>query len=269
MSWEHLRPGSSPVDWCEGNYIISTNIAEFVNTISNVLFILLPPLLIHLFKEYGRFVTPGIHILWILLIIVGLSSMYFHATLSLIGQLLDELAILWVFMAAYSLFFPKRYYPHFCQNDRKSFRILMLVLAITATGLSLWKPIVNAFVLMGMGVPTMIMLYKELQRVKDQRVYRLGIRSTAVWLIAVFCWVNDRMLCDLWSAVNFPYLHGFWHIFIFIAAYTVLVLYAYFYVENELPQKRALLKYWPINEFEFGIPFIYIRNPGMYSKSTI
>lgn len=40
----------------------------------------------------------------------------------------------------------------------------MFVAAIVATGLSIWKPIVNAFVLMAMGVPTMVMLYRELKK---------------------------------------------------------------------------------------------------------
>lgn len=34
MDWQHLERGSSPVDWCEENYIFSSNIAEFFNTVS-------------------------------------------------------------------------------------------------------------------------------------------------------------------------------------------------------------------------------------------
>jgi hypothetical protein len=69
----------------------------------------------HLFKDYGRFVNPAIHIIWFLLMIVGLSSAYFHATLSLIGKKNHEYiyindnimaqqfneSIIWIWMQCY------------------------------------------------------------------------------------------------------------------------------------------------------------------------
>ncbi|XP_063971994.1 alkaline ceramidase [Diachasmimorpha longicaudata] len=266
--WKLLEPGSSPVDWCEGNYSISPLIAEFTNTLSNLVFLLLPPILMHLFRDYGRFVNPAIHVIWFLLMVVGLSSAYFHATLSLIGQLLDELAILWVYMAGFCMFFPRRYFPIFMNNDRKIFSALAVLATVIATGLALVHPAINAFALMCLGIPAFAYMFIELKRTKSARVYRLGVRCGAIWLLAVACWLNDRLFCDTWLSLNFPYLHALWHLFIFIASYTATVLFAYFSVKQERPQQQPLLKYWPRDNFELGIPYVTIRSYMRLDNNT-
>ena len=59
ISWELVERGSSPIDWCEDNYTVSPYIAEFVNTFSNILFFILPPLLIQLHKPYAKHCGQG------------------------------------------------------------------------------------------------------------------------------------------------------------------------------------------------------------------
>ena len=62
-----------------------------------------------------------------MLIVVGASSAYFHATLSLLGQLLDEMAILWVVMAGFAMWYPRPMIPASLRDKegRKTFTKLV------------------------------------------------------------------------------------------------------------------------------------------------
>ncbi|KAH9397961.1 Hydrolyzes the sphingolipid ceramide into sphingosine and free fatty acid, partial [Tyrophagus putrescentiae] len=256
-----LERGTSPVDWCEFNYTHSPFIAEIINTISNVLFLVFPPILIQLSRQYANNIDRGIYVIWVLFAVVGIASAYFHATLSLLGQLLDELAILWLLAFSFGMWLPKKYYPKWLNDDRRKFKRLMIGISVVASFMACIYPWINSFALMSLGIPTFMLLTKELKRCRVQRVKRLGVRCCLCWAAAVISWILDRMFCETWSAYNAPYLHGVWHVLIAIASYTVCILFAYFQATNEHDELLPVLRYWPNDRFEtYGIPYIELKN---------
>ena len=69
-----------------------------------------------------------------------------------------------------------------------------------------------------------------------------GRRSIVFWLLAVLCWINDRVLCSLWSSLGFPYLHAAWHILVFLASYTAIVIFAFFEAKEKKVGCRAEIR---------------------------
>ena len=116
-------------------------------------------------------------------------------------------------------FCPRRYFPKIV---KKNFNVLMFSFSLAATFASLVNPVVNAFALMCLVVPTFFLLFKELERIKlkrsvdSQKVYELGVRTVIILLFAIVTWVNDRVFCNFYTQIRVTYLHAIWHVLIFL-----------------------------------------------------
>ena len=78
----------SSLDWCEYNYIYNNYIAEFWNTITGIFLCISSIILLRKQKNKKLYFSN------ILLFIVGIGTILFHATLLYIFQLLDEIPMI-------------------------------------------------------------------------------------------------------------------------------------------------------------------------------
>ncbi|MED6231942.1 Alkaline ceramidase 1, partial [Ataeniobius toweri] len=250
---------SSELDWCEDNYRYSEHVVEYFNTVSSFFFFIVSPIMLYLLHPYAKERNLGIHMVWIMMIFVGVFSAYFHMTLSFVGQMLDELSILWVLAVGYAVWFPRKLFPSFIK-DRSTFSRLVLLITVITTVSSFVKPTANAYALNCFGLHLLYTLAVEMKCCTDQKALRLAKLSVALWVLAISCWISDRLCCSLWQRLNFCYLHGIWHILIVIAVAYGSTLIAYLDASNEIPYSLPGLQYWPCDKWAVGFPHIVLSS---------
>ncbi|KAJ1943016.1 alkaline ceramidase ydc1, partial [Linderina pennispora] len=220
------------------NYVVTQFIAEFWNSTTNSLFVVLAGLGIWSVIKHQQ--GKRMLLCYVALMMVGLGSGFFHATLKYTTQLLDELPMLYTCaLSFYALVEIDRQVQH---GWRLPVGIGALQLAITLIYIFwLQSPAFHqvAFAFTAMG--TVGFGYKRMKQMRiDRRTKRLMTRLLVLGHIGMYggflVWNLDNIFCHRLRSyrqmVNSPLdvflqLHGWWHI---LTAYgsTYLILWVHF-----------------------------------------
>ncbi|NXL90695.1 ACER1 ceramidase, partial [Alectura lathami] len=193
-------------------------------------------------------------------LLAGIFSIYFHMTLSYVGQLLDELSILWTLAAAYSFWYPKIYFPR-CIKSRKHFFWLTGATTVITTLMSFIKPACNAYMLNCIAFHLLYLTWRELKKCSDKRVHKMATAMVVWWALAITSWISDRWFCWFWQAIGFPYLHSFWHVLIAVSLLYCFPVVIYFDITYEMPSFKPTMRYWPSDSWPVVVPYISLEEP--------
>eukprot|EP00211_Chloroparvula_japonica_P007048 CAMPEP_0119143422 /NCGR_PEP_ID=MMETSP1310-20130426/34307_1 /TAXON_ID=464262 /ORGANISM="Genus nov. species nov., Strain RCC2339" /LENGTH=387 /DNA_ID=CAMNT_0007135051 /DNA_START=92 /DNA_END=1252 /DNA_ORIENTATION=+ len=230
---------TASINWCESDYAITPYIAEFWNTLSSLSFCL-----IGVFQYYlvsGAEWEFRFRLAAILLFVVGLGSVLFHATLWYSLQLSDELPMTWIVLVAF--------YSLMEDGRRTKYRYLAPGLLAYAVISTLWQiyltrtqPILHE---LQFGLLMIINTYKTYLYVRNAPyvmkymfwVYVL-LGNSAFFL----CWIPDQLFCEFWQLNFNPQLHAWWHILMCIATHYAFIL-------GLLRRARVLGKYRAVTTY--------------------
>ncbi|UJR16861.1 hypothetical protein I4U23_003759 [Adineta vaga] len=214
----YWSPSTSSIDWCERNYVVSDYIAEFWNCISSFSMCILGGILFirGLYNQVERrFLLSSLGLAF-----VGAGSAYFHGTLTHLGQMADELPMVYSMIVWWFVLFR--------MNDCKQMKNIIFAIDLSVLfglfyGL-LWSYVhsLQTFVLIFQGhmslmviggIIKLIYLYQQ----PHHHVYKLKyllIIYIGLLVSAFVCWTLDQHLCEELnkrSRLN-PQLHAWWHV---------------------------------------------------------
>ena len=220
---------SSSIDWCENNFVYSSYVAEFWNTLSSVILTLLG--LLGMYHTNKIKCNIKYKILYAFLTLVGVGSILFHSTLSKFGHVVDELAIILCLLY------------HISFKSQKSFIISSLLFIIIMFGWHLHF-MFTPYIIHTLGFID-IYLYYNYFKIRCEYMPQIKyIFSISIILFAssVVCWVLDNFC---FSYIQF---HAIWHMLSGLSIY--LAILCELYVETQ----------YSVIKYSYGVPYIYILN---------
>ncbi|OQR97996.1 alkaline ceramidase 3-like [Thraustotheca clavata] len=202
---------TSSVDWCEDNYVWSYYIAEWWNSWSNV-----PPMMLAvyaMFKSHQVHVETqqpmSIRLAYFVPIVIYAGSFAFHSTLTYVGQMLDELPMMYG-----TLYF---HYITLRHNPIMKWIIIAFALALTcmmaiSRNVPLPFQIAHGTLVTGL-LFRGIIFNKNHTEVKNTRLLNL---SGILYASATFFWLMDLHFCSTVKSLHF---HALWHLLTGVATF--------------------------------------------------
>jgi len=243
---------TSSIDWCERNYIVSWYIAEFWNTLSSLIIILCGAMdLYHTLKMKSelRFQLYALSV-----IMVGIGTVAFHGSLTYIGQLGDELPMVWCMMVSWYILITmeqKKSNGNFLAQVLTAYAILFSLVHALGAYTVLFQ--VHFVVLM---VVPVVYTYRFVHTYRSHPAVRpLVVYYVVLWLVAGIVWLADQLGCEKLHTLRImgvdvpnPQLHAFWHVFTGFCTHVGIVLYRlirHIVVYDTHPKVEWVLKFWP------------------------
>ena len=198
---------TSDVDWCEDNFTYCNEIAEMWNSLTSLVF--------SVFGIYGIYKMPisnyPIFFFFLNNVFIGITSVLFHSTLSIEGQILDEFSIL--FYTTCGIIYLEKY--HITHKTQTIITLLFVPIAVYI------YPIMNRLLLLTIAAPYVLYLSSKNSEYLgniDREIINIILNTRFYFGLSVLCWIIDY-LCFL------PFgSHFIWHILIAYVCYSLTVI---------------------------------------------
>ncbi|RAH75722.1 ceramidase [Aspergillus aculeatinus CBS 121060] len=251
-------PPTSHANFCEEDYTITRYIAEFINTLTNLTYILYA---LHGLRHLPHHPSPSFsrRIPYYGLIGVGLCSPGFHLSLKYHTQMMDDLSMLLTTT-------PLLHRVLTVNTSAQTSSRVALALGAALLGLAAVHVATDELVLHAVGfVGSVTVIGVRTMQLIQQRTSRGSVARRELWALVRFgavifhvgyaVWLVDGWACPVlrrWrAAVGVPWafvleLHGWWHIFTGVGAYTFIAVIDHLVSGAEHAELQRSVA-WPLN----------------------
>ena len=182
------------IDYCEPNYYYTPHIAELFNTLSNLSFILSA---CYALTQCHRFQLPfRFYAIALFILLTGVNSAVYHATLSWIGLKADEISENLIFIAMV--------------NMRRHWVFTMVHSVVASLGVCFFHLLLFCEIhIVLVSVCTIRHCYTRMVTTHPH-IRRPFLRAFGLSLAGEACWVMDHVSCS-WLGSGWQF-HAWWHV---------------------------------------------------------